>query len=52
MKYQAIEKHKAAYPIKRLCEVLNISRQGYYAWCQREPGKRYRQDGVCLRTVS
>jgi putative transposase len=31
---------KKAYPIKVLCEVMQVSRSGYYAWCKREGSAR------------
>jgi putative transposase len=31
---------KKAYPIKVLCEVMQVSRSGYYAWCKREDSAR------------
>ena len=31
---------KKAYPIKVLCEVMLVSRSGYYAWCKREDSAR------------
>jgi len=27
-----IEAEKASYPIKRMCELLEVSRSGYYKW--------------------
>lgn len=35
IKYQS-----AFHTIERLCEVLNVSRSGYYAWLKRKPSKR------------
>ncbi len=28
------------YPISKMCEVLKVSRSGYYAWLKRKPSKR------------
>lgn len=33
MRFQFIEAEKANYPIAVLCEVLEVSRSGFYAWC-------------------
>ena len=44
MKYAFIDAHKEEFPIQRMCAVLGISRQGYYAWRDREPSQRQRQD--------
>ena len=27
-----------------MCQVLNVSESGYYAWCKREPSQRKRED--------
>ena len=36
--------HQADYPIATMCRVLEISTSGYYAWCDRPPSHRARQD--------
>ena len=40
MKYSFINEAAAKYPVKRLCEILNVSRSGYYDWLGRAPSKR------------
>jgi putative transposase len=32
------------YPVSFMCEMLEVSRQGYYAWVKREPSKRQLDD--------
>ena len=32
MKYAWIESHQEEFPVQRLCEVLAVSRSGFYAW--------------------
>jgi len=32
VKYRFIAEHAAAYPVRTLCRVLEVSRAGYYAW--------------------
>src|SRR5574340_346755 len=46
MIYRFIEKHQRTYPIKLLCQVLEVSRSGYYAWHmrQRQPQSNAEQD--------
>jgi putative transposase len=34
MKYQFIVEHQQ-FPLSRLCQTLEVSRSGYYAWCKR-----------------
>jgi putative transposase len=40
MKYQFIDDHRDAFPIRRMCQVLAVSRSGYYAWRRRTPSAR------------
>lgn len=40
MKYEAIEQSKDEFPVAHLCETLEVSESGYYAWLQREPSAR------------
>src|SRR5699024_12519599 len=37
--YLTIEELKHKYPITHLCEILEVSRSGYYKWLKREPSK-------------
>ncbi|MCF8069140.1 MAG: hypothetical protein K9L30_11195 [Desulfobacterales bacterium] len=32
LKYQFVDAEKKAYPIALMCEVMQVSRSGYYAW--------------------
>lgn len=43
-RYQAIQQQAGGRPVSRLCEVLQVSRSGYYAWCGREPSQRHQED--------
>ena len=46
MKYRFIEKQQLMYPIERLCQALEVSRSGYYAWQvrQQQPQSNAEQD--------
>ena len=35
MSYAFIRDHVAAFPVQVMCEVLGVSRSGYYAWAGR-----------------
>ncbi len=44
MKYAFIAAHQNEFPVLRMCQVLTLSESGYYAWRQREPSQRQRED--------
>jgi putative transposase len=44
--YHLIDAEKANFPIRVLCEVMGVSRSGYYDWKTRAPSKRSRQDAA------
>jgi putative transposase len=49
-----IAAHRGEHPVRRLCQVLGVSRAGYYAWHRREqqgPGPRAVADGALARTI-
>jgi putative transposase len=51
MKYEVIQSHRKIYPVKAMCELLGVSESGYYAWLQREPSQRMRQDADLKATI-
>jgi putative transposase len=44
MKYAFIKHHKEEFPVLRMCQVLEVSESGYYAWLKRGPSARKRVD--------
>jgi hypothetical protein len=44
--YKLIDAEKANFPVAVLCKVLRVSRSGYYAWRDRPPSGRSRQDAT------
>jgi transposase InsO family protein len=38
--YAFMAAHTGEFPVNRMCEVLNVSRSGYYDWRKREPSQR------------
>ena len=44
MRFAFLDKQRGKYPVVRLCEVLEVSRSGYYAWRQRPRSGREREN--------
>jgi putative transposase len=44
MKFQFIAEHQQQYSVTLMCQVLDVSQSGYYAWCQREVSEHQRED--------
>jgi putative transposase len=51
MKYQLVEAEKAEHRISRLCRVLGVTRQGFYAWRRRGPSLRQLGDARLARLI-
>jgi putative transposase len=48
MRFSFILAEKAHYPIDLMCRVLEVSRSGFYAWLQRAPSARAKEDTKLL----
>jgi putative transposase len=49
-----IQAHQGEHPIRRLCQVLGVSRAGYYAWHDRQqqgPGPRAAADDALAQSI-
>ena len=44
MKFQFVAQHSQQYSVTLLCQALEVSVSGYYAWCQREVSEHQRED--------
>lgn len=51
MKYRLIEAEKAEHAISRLCTVLGVTRQGFYAWRRRGPSLRQLGDAELAKLI-
>ena len=51
MKYQHIDDTKKAYPINLMCEVLQVSYNGYYHWLARPFNKRTEENRKLIPLV-
>jgi len=40
MKYEFMEEYRSRFRVNSMCNVLKVSRSGYYAWKSRRPSKR------------
>ena len=51
MKFQFIDAAKENFPVTRLCQVLEVSQSGYFAWRSRPASSRQREDLVLLAHI-
>lgn len=51
MRFAFVEEHRKNLPVKRLCEVMNVSPRGYRAWRSRPVSKRQGKDMVVLAHI-
>lgn len=49
--FRFIAAEKAHYSVKTMCRVLCVSRAGFYAWLERKPSARARQDEELTRRI-
>ena len=51
MRFQLIDEAKEEFPVQRLCQVLEVSPSGYFAWRSRPASPRQREDLVLLAHI-
>lgn len=51
MRYQFIAQHKSCFDIRLLCQVLKVSRSGYYAWSTRSESSRAKANQTLTETI-
>ena len=44
MRFALIDRLRSKHPVRLMCPVLKVSTSGYYAWRQRPPSSRTRED--------
>jgi transposase InsO family protein len=52
VRFAFIATEKASYPVALMCRVLQVSRAGYYAWCQRPAAPRTLKDQTLALEVA
>jgi transposase InsO family protein len=50
-RFRFVEEHRGRYPVKRLCALVEVSRQGFYAWLRRPPSLRAMNDEQLLKVI-
>ena len=51
MRYACIARRRNQYPVKLMCQLLEVSRSGYYAWQSRPESQRAQDDRVLLEAI-
>jgi putative transposase len=51
MKYQVIAQYTQQYPVKMMCQTLDVSESGYYAWKRRPLSQRAQADEVLASRI-
>jgi hypothetical protein len=51
VKYAFVRAHRPEFRVSRLCQVLQISRSGYYDWQSRGESERSQRDGALLKEI-
>jgi putative transposase len=51
MRFSFIDAKRAEFPVARLCEVLEVSQSGYFAWKNRPASERQCKDMVLLAHI-
>ena len=51
MRFQFIEDHRNEFPVTRMCQVMNVSPSGYYAWRTRPVSTREMANRKLVRKI-
>lgn len=51
MRYGFVRAHRDEFKVSTMCQVLRVSRSGYYGWCTRPESERSRRDKVLLEEI-
>ena len=51
MRNQYIREHRQEYSVKRMCQLLSVTRSGYYAWRPEKRGLREKENLVMVEQI-
>jgi putative transposase len=51
MKYEFIQAHRFAFAVKKMCQVLSVSRSGYYDWFDRLESHRSKENKALVKEI-
>ena len=51
MSFCFIEDHREVYPVRLMCDVLEVSPAGYYAWHTRPVSERHTANAALLTEI-
>ena len=51
MKFGFVAKHRGVWPVMLICEVLDVSRSGFYAWLNRPRSQRSQDEAIIVQQV-
>jgi transposase InsO family protein len=51
MRYKFIREHRQEYSVKRMCQVLSVTRSGYYAWQPEKAGPRELENQILVEQI-
>ena len=51
MKYAFMQEQREEFELKRMCQVLQVSRSGYYDWAKRQESNRSQRDRTLLKEI-
>jgi putative transposase len=51
VKFRFVQEHRETFRVGKMCEVLKVSRSGFYAWLGRQPSRRILEDEVIAEQV-
>jgi len=51
VKFRFVQEHRETFRVGKMCEVLKVSRSGFYAWLRRQPSRRLLEDEAIAEQV-